>query len=95
MQVTSCEERLGKLLVDNDKLKNGTMIYKQFYNIYGKEYGVKDEQQFSRKKEVLLVDTEPEAVIKPEYIEVSYNSDRKKLKGATPRVFMAPAANGN
>ena len=26
---------------------------------------------------------------------MSYNSDRKKLKGATPRVFIAPTANNN
>lgn len=32
------------------------MIYKQFYNIYGKEYGLKDDQ-FSRKKEALKVET--------------------------------------
>lgn len=32
-----------------------------------------------------------EAPIKPEVIEIAYNGDRHKLKGATPRVFLSPA----
>lgn len=35
-QVALCSEKLYKLLADHEKLKNGTMIYKQFYNVYGK-----------------------------------------------------------
>jgi hypothetical protein len=34
-------------------------------------------------------------LIKPEIIEVSYVSDKKKLKGATPRVFVAPSPVNN
>ena len=50
---------------------------------------------FSRKKDVIRIETDSEDVIKPEYIQINYSNDRQKLKGATPRVFVPQAVNGN
>lgn len=64
------------------------MIYKQFFNIYGKEFGYSPEGNFVKGERVLCIEDENEAVLKPECIQINYNGSRAKLK-ATPRVFMA------
>jgi hypothetical protein len=50
---------------------------------------------FSRKKDVIRIDTDNSDLIKPEYIQINYGSDRQKLKGATPRVFVSQVANNS
>lgn len=82
-QVTGCAEKLGRLLEDYDKLRSSTMIYKQFYNLYGKEFGLQ-EGGFSRKKEVLI--ESEDALLQPECIQINY-ADKQKLR-ATPRLFL-------
>lgn len=63
------------------------MIYKQFFNIYGREFGYSPEGSFMKGERVLCVEEEKEAVLKPECIQINYNNSRAKLK-ATPRMFM-------
>ncbi|CAM5999477.1 unnamed protein product [Sphagnum balticum] len=57
------------------------MLYKQFYNLYGKEYGHK-EGTFARKDHAPLLSSEPVTQLKPEYIEINYQPNQQKLKGA-------------
>lgn len=64
--------KVGKLLEDYDRLAKGELPYKEFYNTYGKEYGLKDTD-FSKKKEHLEISFDQDAVIKPEYIEIAYS----------------------
>ncbi len=70
------------------------MIYKQFFNLYGREFGYNPEGNFNKAERVLHVDDSHDAILKPECIEISYSNDRAKLR-ATPRVVMAanPASN--
>lgn len=44
---------------------------------------------------MIKIETDSEDVIKPECIQINYSNDRQKLKGATPRVFVSQAVNGN
>lgn len=62
------------------------MIYKQFFNIYGKEFGYQPANNFQKGERVLQIEQSEDAILKPELIQISY-STRAKLK-ATPRVFM-------
>jgi hypothetical protein len=94
-QIHACSDKLQALLKDYEKLKNGTMIYKQFFNIYGKEFGYQgNNNQFQRGGErVLHIDDREEAVLQPECIQINYTT-RSKLK-ATPRVFVAASPQNN
>ena len=88
-QVKTCSDKLGKLLTDYQSLKDKTMIYKQFFNIYGKEFGYNPQASFVKGERLLCVEDENEAVLQPECIQINYNGgSRAKLK-ATPRVLMA------
>jgi hypothetical protein len=68
------------------------MIYKQFFNLYGREFDFSPD--FSKGERVGHVDDSSETVLKPECIQISYNNDRAKLR-ATPRVFMAANPSSN
>ena len=70
------------------------MIYKQFYNLYGKQFGLQ-EGSFQKKKDLAVNVEEPEPIIQPEYIEINYNSNKQKFKGSTPRVLIASTPNNN
>jgi hypothetical protein len=37
------------MLSDYEQMRKGTMVYKQFYNIYSKEVGFKKEGDFFKK----------------------------------------------
>ena len=56
-QVENCSEKLGKLLKDYENLRNNTMIYKQFFNLYGRENMVGgNENNFQKGERILRID---------------------------------------
>lgn len=79
-------------MTDYEKLKDGVITYKQFYNTYGKQYGF--QQGAFGKKSNLSLNILNEAEIQPQYIQINYNTEKLKLK-ATPRVFMSAVTNNN
>lgn len=64
-QVEVCSEKLNKLLKDYESMKNGTMIYKQFYNIFGKDTGVPSVNNFQKGERILQIDSSENADLKP------------------------------
>lgn len=50
--IITANRRVGKLLQDYEQVKKGDLPYKDFYNSYGKEFGLKNSS-FSRKKDHL------------------------------------------